>query len=136
MIKVSSAEASAVRLASWVTAVNVVVASGFSLAGLVSPESILPAHSVPTQASFIFAMYAAARTIPLALVSLWAIYQRSVSGLIVLGTLAGSVQLLDSVVGLYQQDLGKMVGPFVICALQFYAVLVLARSTREFGAGP
>ncbi len=136
MMAASSAEASAVRLASWITAVNVVVASGFSLAGLVSPESILPAHSVPTQASFIFAMYAAARTIPLALISLWAIYERSVSALIILGILAGSVQLLDSFVGLYQHDLGKSIGPFIICCLQFYAVLVLTRSTREFGAGP
>jgi hypothetical protein len=136
MMKASSAEASAVRFASWVTAVSVMVASGFSLAGLVSPESILPAHSVPTQASFIFAMYAAARTIPLALISLWAIYRRSVSGLIVLGALAGSVQLLDSFVGLYQHDLGKTIGPFIICCLQFYAVFELTRSTREIGAGP
>ncbi len=131
MMAASSAEASAVRFASWVTAMNVVVASGFSLAGLISPESILPAHSAPTQASFIFAMYAASRTLPLALISLWAIYQRSVSALITLGIFTGSVQLLDSFVGLYQHDAGKTIGPFVIFSLQAYAVLELIRSARE-----
>jgi len=50
-----------------VTAINVLVASGFSIAALISPKSILPAGYAPTEASFIFAMYAAARSIPLAL---------------------------------------------------------------------
>ena len=57
------------RIASLVTAVNVLVASGFSIVGLVSPKSILPAGYSPTEASFIFAMYAAARSIPLALMA-------------------------------------------------------------------
>ena len=60
-----SSQAKAMRLASFITAANVLVASGYSIAGLISPESILPANSVPTKASFIFAMYAASRTIPL-----------------------------------------------------------------------
>ena len=55
------------RIASLVTAINVLVASGFSIAALISPKSILPAGYAPTEASFIFAMYAAARSIPLAL---------------------------------------------------------------------
>jgi hypothetical protein len=53
------------RIASLVTAINVLVASGFSIAAL--PKSILPAGYAPTEASFIFAMYAAARSIRLAL---------------------------------------------------------------------
>jgi hypothetical protein len=52
------------RIASLVTAINVLVAGGFSIAGLVSPKSMLPAGYAPTEASFIFAMYAAARSIP------------------------------------------------------------------------
>ena len=43
------------RIASLVTAINVLVASGFSIAGLVSPKSILPEDYAPTEASFIFA---------------------------------------------------------------------------------
>ena len=60
-------------LASALTALNVLIASGFSIAGLINPELILPTGATPTDASAIFAMYAAARTIPLALITMAAI---------------------------------------------------------------
>ncbi len=119
------------RIASLMTTINVLVASGFSIAGLVSPKSILPASYVPTEASFIFAMYAAARTIPLAFITLIAIYKKSESVLLVLGTLAGFMQLLDGGVGMLQHDLGKSIGPLVIAALQFSALYLLHRSVRS-----
>jgi hypothetical protein len=120
-----------VRIASLVTAINVLVAGGFSIAGLVSPKSILPASYVPTEASLIFAMYAAARTIPLALITLIAVYKNSESALLILGTLAGFIQLLDGGVGLLQHDFGKTIGPLVIAALQFSAMYLLSRSARS-----
>jgi hypothetical protein len=120
-----------VRIASLVTAINVLVAGGFSIAGLISPKSILPASYVPTEASFIFAMYAAARTIPLALITLIAVYKNSESALLILGTLAGFIQLLDGGVGLLQHDFGKTIGPLVIAALQFSAMYLLNRSARS-----
>jgi hypothetical protein len=126
-----TSQAKAMRLASFITAANVLVASGYSIAGLISPESILPANSVPTKASFIFAMYAASRSIPLTLITLAAIYKRSTSALIVLGFLAGVVQLVDSMIGIYQHDLGKTMGPLVICCLQFYAVFILTRPAQS-----
>jgi hypothetical protein len=119
------------RIASLVTAINVLVAGGFSIAGLISPKSILPAGYAPTEASFIFAMYAAARCIPLAVFVLIAIYKRSESALLVLGTLAGFIQLLDAGVGLLQHDPGKAIGPLVIAAFQFFAVYLLNRSARS-----
>ena len=67
----------AMRLASVVTAINVLVASGFSIVGIIRPQYLVPVESVPTQASLILAMYAAARTIPLALFALGAIYKRA-----------------------------------------------------------
>jgi hypothetical protein len=57
----------AIRLASLVTAINVLVAYGFSIAAIIRPQYLVPAESVRTQASLLLAMYAAARTIPLAL---------------------------------------------------------------------
>jgi len=126
-----SSQAKAMRLASFITAANVLIASGYSIAGLIRPESILPPNSVPTKASFIFAMYAASRTIPLTLITLAAIYKRSTSALIVLGFLAGVVQLVDSMIGIYQHDLGKTMGPLVICCLQFYAVFILTRPAQS-----
>ena len=121
------------RIASLVTAINVLVASGFSIAGLVSPKSILPAGYAPTEASFIFAMYAAARSIPLALMALIAIYKQSEAALLILATLAGFIQLLDAGVGLLQHDPGKVIGPLVIAAFQLFAVYLLssARSSVD-----
>jgi hypothetical protein len=121
----------AVRLASVVTAINVLVASGFSIVGIVRPQYLLPAGSVPTQASLILALYAAARTIPLALFALGAIYKQATTALLILGALAGAMQLLDSGIGLFEHDLGKCAGPLFIAALQFFVVYLFHRSGRN-----
>src|SRR5258706_5895487 len=97
-----SSRSAPMRLASLVTAINVLVAAGFSIAALVSQKSILPAGYAPTEASFIFAMYAAARTIPLAFMTLIAIYKQSRSALLILGALAGLIPILDAVTWLLQ----------------------------------
>jgi hypothetical protein len=118
----------AMRLASVVTAINVLVASGFSIVGIIRPRYLLPAESVPTQASLILAMYAAARTIPLALFALGAIYKQTAPALVLLGALAGAVQLLDAGIGLFEHDLGKCAGPLFIALVQFFVVYLLHRS--------
>jgi hypothetical protein len=120
----------AIRLASVVTAINVLVASGFSIVGIIRPQYLLPAGSVPTQASLILALYAAARTIPLALFALWAIYKQSTPALLILGALAGAMQLLDAGIGLFEHDIGKCAGPLFIAILQFLVVYLLHRSAR------
>ena len=120
----------AMRLASLVTAINVLVASGFSIAAIIRPQFVVPANSVPTEASLLLAMYAAARTIPLALFAFAAIYKRSASALLILGPLAGTMQLLDAGIGLFQHDLGKFAGPLFIAVLQFFAVYLLHRAVR------
>jgi hypothetical protein len=118
------------RLASLVTAINVLVASGFSIAAIIRPQYLVPADSAPTEASLILAMYAAARTVPLALFALGAIYKRATSALLILGALAGAMQLLDSGIGLFEHDLGKCAGPFFIAVLQFLVVYLLYRSVQ------
>lgn len=126
-----SAPGAALRLASLVTSVNVLVASGFAVAGLIWPAAVLPAGSTPTAASFIFALYAAARTIPLALITLAAIYRRAASALLVLGSVAGAAQFLDAGIGVFQHDAGKSIGPLVIALLQLAALLPLDKSIRR-----
>jgi hypothetical protein len=121
----------AMRLASVVTAIDVLVASGFSIVGIIRPQYLVPAGSVPTQASLILAMYAAARTIPLALFALWATYTQAAPALVLLGALAGTMQLLDAGIGLFEHDLGKSAGPLLIAVLQFFVVYVLHRSRRK-----
>ena len=121
----------AIRLASLVTAINVLVASGFSIAAIIRPEYLVPAESVRTEASLLLAMYAAARTIPLALFALGAIYRQATTALLILGALAGTMQLLDAGIGLFEHDLGKCAGPLFIAALQFFVVYLLRRSVRN-----
>jgi hypothetical protein len=120
----------AMRLASLVTAVNVLIASGFSIVAIIRPEYLVPAGSVPTKASLILALYAAARTIPLALFALVAIYQRAAPALLILGALAGAVQLLDAGIGLFEHDPGKCAGPLFIAVLQFFVVYLLHGSVQ------
>ena len=43
----------AIRLASLVTAINVLVATGFSIAAIIRPQYLVPAESVPTEASLL-----------------------------------------------------------------------------------
>jgi hypothetical protein len=117
-------------LASALTALNVLVASGFSIAGLIKPELVLPTGATPTNASAVFAMYAAARTIPLALITMVAIYKCSASALLVLGLLAGIIQFGDAAVGLLQQDIGKTVGPLFLAVLQAYAVAIFWKASK------
>jgi hypothetical protein len=120
----------AMRLASLVTAINVLVASGFAIAGIIRPKYLVPADAVPTEAALIFALYAAARTIPLAVFALAAIYKRATSALLILGALAGAMQLLDAGIGLFEHDLGKCAGPLFIAFLQFLVLVLLHRSVR------
>ena len=120
----------AMRLASLVTAINVLVASGFGIVAIIHPQYLVPANAVPTEASLIMALYAAARTIPLALFAWTAIYKRSTSALLILGSLAGVMQLLDAGIGLLDHDVGKCAGPLFIAVLQFLVVYLLQRSLR------
>ena len=89
----------------------------------------LPPSDAPNQASLIFALYAAARTILLALFALVAISRQAVGPLLILGGLAGFVQLLDAGIGAVQGDIGKTIGPLVIAVLQFACLYYLRRTT-------
>ncbi len=119
----------AIRLASLVTAINVLVASGFSIAAIIRPQYLVPA-AVPTEASLLLAMYAAAPRIPLALLVLGAVYKQAAPALLLLGALAGAMQLLDAGIGLYEHDPGKCAGPLFIAVLQFFVVYLLHKSVR------
>jgi len=120
----------AIRLASLVTAINVLVASGFSIAAIIRPQYLVPAASGSTEVTLILVMYAAAPRIPLALLVLGAIYKRAAPALLILGSLAGAMQLLDAGIGLFEDDLGKCAGPLFIAVLQFFVVYLLHRSVR------
>jgi hypothetical protein len=64
------------------------------------------------------------------LFALGAIYKQATPALLVLGALAGAVQLLDAGIGLFEHDLGKCAGPLLIAVLQFFVLYLLHRSVR------
>ena len=107
-----------------ITTINVLVAAGFAIAGLVRPSFVAPGQQ--TEASRTFALYAFARTIPLALVTIAAMLWAPLVAVLWLGTLAGIVQLVDGYVGLQQKDPGKTWGPVVIGVLQLAAAVWVA----------
>jgi hypothetical protein len=119
----------AMRLASVATAINVLVATGFSVAAIINPQYLVPA-AVPTVGSLLLAMYAAAPRIPLALLVLGAVYKQAAPALLTLGTLAGAMQLLDTGIGLFEHAPGKSAGPLFIAVLQFFVVYLLHKSVR------
>ena len=119
----------AIRMASAVTTINVLVATGFSVAAIINPQYLVTG-AVPTEASLLLAMYAAAPRIPLALLVLGAVYKRAAPALLLLGTLAGTMQLLDAGIGLYEHDPGKCAGPLFIAVLQFFVAYLLHKSVR------
>jgi hypothetical protein len=48
--------------------------------------------------------------------------------LVLMGALAGAMQLLDAGIGLFEHDFGKCAGPLLIAVLQFFGVYLLHRS--------
>jgi hypothetical protein len=64
------------------------------------------------------------------LFALGAIYKQATQALLILGALAGTMQLLDGGIGLFEHDLGKCAGPLFIAIFQFFAVYLLHRSVR------
>ena len=119
----------AMRLASVVTAINVLVATGFSSRG--DHQSAIPGPCRRSNGgSLLLAMYAAAPRIPLALLVLGAVYKQADPALLILGALAGAMQLLDAGIGLFEHDPGKCAGPLFIAVLQFFVVYLLHKSVR------
>jgi hypothetical protein len=103
-----------------VTTINVLIGAGFSIAGIVRPQ--LVAAGEPTAASRVFALYAAARAIPLALIAIAAMIGGPLIAVIWIGALAGVIQLVDGYIGRVQKDAGKTYGPLAIGVLQFVAI--------------
>jgi hypothetical protein len=107
-----------------ITVANLMISSAFSLAGIFIPSSMLPAGMQVNSGTIVFALYAAARAVPLAIVALFAIRMRDKKLILVLAVLAGMIQFADGFIGLYQRDLSKAIGPFVLAALTFIGIFM------------
>ncbi|MEO5805916.1 hypothetical protein [Devosia sp.] len=107
-----------------VTVINVVVAAGFSLAGVFFPGFIVK-DGEDSHTARVFALYGVARSVPLLVVVLWAVFKGSMPGLIWLGALAEIIQLVDAAVGTQTGDKIKIYGSLGLGIAQL-AIVVLA----------
>ncbi len=98
-----------------VTGINLLISAVFSLAGAFKPSSIIPADIQINQGTTVFAFYGAARTIPLAIIGLVAILNNTNRATILfLGVLSAVIQFIDGLIGIYQGDIKKVIGPFLL----------------------
>jgi hypothetical protein len=111
-----------------ITLINALVSSGFSIVGLIAPAALLPPGALVGDGGKLFAMYAAARSLPLAATVVGLMYVRSTSGLGVVAIVLGSIQACDALVGIATHDPGKTFGPAVL------AVATLAGARAFFRA--
>jgi hypothetical protein len=113
------------------TALNVVIATGFAVAGIVSPHLLLAANITTDKAITVFALYAGARGIPIATLTIMSVFRRHWNAFITLAVVAGLIQFLDGFIGIYEQDLSKTVGPFIIAAIQFAAIYMAVSNNNK-----
>ena len=113
------------------TVINVLVATGFAVAGIVSPFLMLPANVTTDKAITVFALYAGARAIPMVTLTILSVFRKQWNAFITLAVLAGVIQFLDGFVGVYQQDLSKTAGPFIIATVQFAAIYLAVRKNNK-----
>ena len=106
-----------------VTLLNVIVATGFFLAGVFFPGFIVR-DGEGSQTAKVFALYGVARSVPLLLVVLWAVFRADLTALIWLGLLAGAFQLADAIVGTQTGDKLKVWAPLALGVVQLVAVLL------------
>jgi len=119
----------AMRLASLVTAINVLVASGAfpSRRSSVRKPWCLPAPFQQRRRCYCHVRGGAHKSA--GFVCIGGNLQRATSALLILGTLAAPCTCWMPN-GLFQHDLGKFAGPLFIAVLQFVAVYLLHRSLR------
>jgi hypothetical protein len=113
------------------TVVNVLVATGFAVAGIVSPHLLFVANATSDKAITVFALYAGARGIPMALLTIMSVFSKHWNAFITLAVVAGLIQFLDGFIGIYEQDLSKTVGPFIIATIQFTAIYLAVRNNNK-----
>jgi hypothetical protein len=103
-----------------VTAISAIVSASFSVAALLGPGQ-----------PDVIAMYAASRSISLALVVLAIASLRSRDGIAAMAVTMGLVQLLDAVIGFLWHDPFKTYGPLVISLITFASLAWLLRTSRD-----
>ena len=113
------------------TALNVVIATGFAIAGIVSPYLLLAANITTGKAITVFALYAGARGIPMALLTIMSRIQKALE---CFHYPRGSYRPDTIFRWLYWHLSARpicTVGPFVIAAIQFAAIYLAVSNNNK-----
>jgi hypothetical protein len=111
---------------------NALTSAAFSVVALVSPASLLPEGGAVNELTQRYAMYTAARSLPLAVVAIALVVLRAPGPLAAIALVLALVQSADVLVGLAGHDLGNTLGPAVLAALTFAAWVSLRRASTKF----
>lgn len=103
------------------TAASALISAAFASTGLVS---VLRTDDGTAKA---FAMYAAARSLPLAGVVVWLVLERSTRRLATVALVTGLVQAGDALVGMAVHDPAKTIGPAVLALATLAGIPSLRR---------
>ena len=111
-----------------VTVISVLVSCGFSIIGIVRPELLVSPALGHDYTLVVLAAYAAARSIAIAAVCLFAIFGKKREPLYTMAILAALVQFFDAFVGIYERDVSKVAGPLILAFAGFIFVYYAFKS--------
>ena len=118
-------QATAFRVAAWITLIGVFVAAGCSLVGLVGANLTPQGGAARDPASVVLAMHAVGPRLALAGVCVLAVRAGSPVALITLAAVAASLQACDAAAAAVQDDATMTVLPVLLGAAQGYAIVLL-----------
>ena len=102
-----------------ITSVSAVVSAGFSVAALLNRSE-----------GDVYASYAAARSLPVAVVALGLLRYRSSPALLALALTMTLIQVCDAIIGVFSHDIGKTIGPLVLASATLVSLLPVLRTSR------
>jgi hypothetical protein len=108
------------RVCAFITVASALTSAGFSIAALNASGD---AH--------VIAMYAASRSLSLAVVSIVVVFLRSRTGLMALSAVMVLVQGADAVIGAINHDLVKTLGPAFLALVTAGALIAVMKAGRS-----
>jgi hypothetical protein len=116
------------RILRIVTLISVLISCAFSIIGIVRPDLLVPPALGRDHTLVVLASYAAARSIAIAVVCIFALFGKKRDPLYLFAILAALFQFLDAFVGMYEGDLSKVAGPLILALLGFVFTYYASKS--------
>ena len=116
------------RILRVVTLISVLISCGFSIVGIVRPDLLVSPALGRDRTLVVLGSYAAARSIAIAVVGIFALFGKKREPLYLFAILAALFQFLDALVGIYEGNLTKVAGPLILALLGFIFTYYASKS--------